>query len=51
MVKSEKITKQIAGTMAIEGMRLNNKELTLIRECASGHPEAPVEASIKSPTL
>lgn len=36
MVKSEKITKQIAGTMAIEGMRLNNKELTLIRECASG---------------
>jgi len=27
MVKSEKITKQIAGTMAIEGMRLNNKEL------------------------
>ena len=42
MVKSEKITKQIAGTMAIEGMRLNNKELTPIRECASGKKSSSV---------
>lgn len=42
MVKSEKITKQIAGTMAIEGMWLNNKELTLVRECASGQKSSSV---------
>ncbi len=42
MVKSEKITKQIAGTMTIEGMRLNNKELTLVRECASGQKSSSV---------
>lgn len=42
MVKSEKITKQIAGTMAIEGMQLSNKELTLIRECASGQKSSSV---------
>ena len=36
MIESEKITKQIAETMAIEGMQLSSKELTLIRECASG---------------
>lgn len=42
MVKSEKITKQIAGTMAIEGMQLSDKELTLIRECASGQKSSSV---------
>lgn len=42
MADSEKITKQIAGTMAIEGMRLNNKELTLIRECASGQKSSSI---------
>lgn len=36
MIDSEKITKQIAGTMAIEGMQLSDKELALIRECARG---------------
>ena len=36
MVKSEKLTRQIAGTMAIEGMQLNKKELSLVRQCASG---------------
>ena len=41
MIDSEKITKQIAGTMAIEGMQLN-KELTLIRECASGQKSSSV---------
>lgn len=43
MVKSEKITRQIAGTMAIEGMKLNQKELTLVRECASGKLSSDVE--------
>ena len=42
MIESEKITKQIAGTMAIEGMQLSNKELTLIRECASGQKSSSV---------
>ena len=42
MVKSEKITKQIAGTMAIEDMQLSDKELTLIRECASGQKSSSV---------
>ncbi len=43
MVKSEKITRQIAGTMAIEGMKLNQKELALVRECASGKRSSDVE--------
>ena len=42
MVKSEKITRQIAGTMAIEGMKLNQKELTLVRDCASGKRSSDV---------
>lgn len=36
MVNSDKITRQIAGTMAIEGMLLDQKELALVKQCASG---------------
>ena len=42
MIDSVKITKQIAGTIAIEGMQLSDKELTLIRECASGQKSSSV---------
>ena len=42
MIDSVKITKRIAGTMAIEGMQLSDKELTLIRECASGQKSSSV---------
>ena len=42
MVRSEKITRQIAGTMAIEGMKLTKKELSLVRQCASGHKSTSV---------
>ncbi len=43
MTKAEKLTKQIAGTMAIEGMRLDRKELTLVQECAAGKKSSSVE--------
>lgn len=36
MTNAEKLTKQIAGTMALEGMRLNSNELAVIKECADG---------------
>jgi hypothetical protein len=36
MDKSLKTARQVAGTMAMEGMKLNEKEFLLIRQCASG---------------
>jgi hypothetical protein len=36
MDKSLKIARQIAGTMAMEGMKLKQKEFSLIQQCASG---------------
>lgn len=42
MTISEKITRQVAGTMAIEGMQLNKQELALVRECASGEKSATI---------
>ena len=42
MIDSEKITKQIAGTMAIEGMQLSDKELALTRQCARGQKSSSV---------
>ena len=53
MVKSERIVRQIVGTMAIEGMKLNQKELTLVRECASGKrsSETEIKALVKKYTV
>ena len=45
MSDHEKTAKQVAGTMAIEGMRLSKREFALIRDCASGKKSS--EAAIK----
>ena len=42
MDKSLKMAKQVAGTMAMEGMKLNKKEFLLIQECASGKKSSQV---------
>lgn len=42
MTKSDRLTKQIAGTMAMEGMRLNKNELALVKACASGKKSSAV---------
>lgn len=53
MVKSEKLTRQIAGTMAIEGMRLSKKEISLVRQCASGQKSssAVIKELVKKHTV
>jgi|GEM_PF-473880 hypothetical protein len=42
MDKSLKIAKQVAGTMAMEGMKLNKKEFILIKQCASGKKSSQI---------
>ena len=42
MDKSLKIAKQVAGTMEMEGMKLNKKEFLLIQQCASGKKSSQI---------
>jgi len=45
MENSLKLARQVAGTMAMEGMKLNKKEFALIQQCASGKKSSKVAIS------